>query len=215
MASDFPGSPKIMKGALVAYQPPQQSPTVIVFQYNPEHLTRSVSGRPAGGSGRGDALRTDGPPEETISVAIEIDATDQLETGAGPAAEVGLHPVLAALEGLLYPALSAVQANQALAASGGAAILGEPSPLAFFIWGPSRILPVRITSMSIAEQAFDTRLNPILARVDLGLRVMTYRDMETTNPGYWVYWAAFSQKEAMAARNPGQSGAAIGTALPL
>ncbi len=79
MASEFPRSPKILKGALVAYQLPDLVPTVIVFQYNPEQLTRSLTPRTASGGGRGDAHRTDGPPEETISLAVEIDAADQLE----------------------------------------------------------------------------------------------------------------------------------------
>src|SRR6185436_5556836 len=97
MPSDFPRSPKVFKGALVAYQLPEPTPTIVVFQYNPEQLTRSLQARTADGGGRGEALRTDGPPQETISLAVEIDAADQLERKDPMALGVGLHPTLAAL----------------------------------------------------------------------------------------------------------------------
>lgn len=201
MPSDFPRSPKIFKGALVAYQLPDLLPTVIIFQYNPEQLTRSLQARTASGGGRGDAQRTDGPPEETISLSIEIDAADQLEQKDGITTVVGLHPVLAALEKLMYPSFPIVVANQVLSAIGSAVILSEPAPMALFIWGPARVLPVRVNSLSVTEQAFDTILNPILAKAEVSLKVLTYRELEITNPGYWVYMASFAQKEVMAALN--------------
>ncbi|MEZ5863390.1 MAG: hypothetical protein R3D25_04700 [Geminicoccaceae bacterium] len=172
--STFPGSPRILKGAIVAYTLPALVPRVVVFQYNPEQVTRSLSPRTAeagAGGGRGEANRTDGPPDETITLAVEIDAADQLERPDehGTTVEVGLHPVLAALEGLMYPPFPVVVANQVLSAFGGAFILGEPVPLALLVWGAARVLPVRVQSLSITEQAFDTRLNPINAKADLGL----------------------------------------------
>jgi len=215
MASEFPRSPKLLKGALVAYQIPELLPTIIVFQYNPEQLTRSLQARTASGGARGDAMRTDGPPEESITLKVEIDAADQLEARDGIATAVGLHPVLAALEGLMYPAFPIVVANQFLAAMGSALILGEPAPLALFVWGPARVLPVRVNSVSITEKAFDTRLNPILAEADLNLKVLTYRELEMTNPGYWVYMASFAQKEVMATMNLVQGGSTIRGMLPL
>ena len=217
MASEFTRTPRILKGALVAYQLPDLIPAVIVFQYNPEQLTRSLTPRAASGGGRGDANRTDGPPEETITLSVEIDAADQLEEPDqhGITVASGLHPALAALEGLLYPAFPTVVANQTLAALGSAVILGEPAPLALFIWGQSRVLPVRVTSASITEQAFDVNLNPILAKADLNLKVLTYRELDMTNPGYWVYMASFTQKEVMATLNLTQGAGATGHALPL
>jgi hypothetical protein len=214
MPSDFPRSPKIFKGALVAYQLPEPTPTVVVFQYNPEQLTRSLQARTASGGGRGDALRTDGPPEETISLAVEIDAADQLERKDPLATAIGLHPTLAALEGLMYPAYPTVIANQVLAKIGASALLAEPAPLALFVWGPARVLPVRVQSVSITEQAFDTLLNPIQAKADLSLKVLTYRELETSNPGYWVYMASFTQKEKMAQLNLALSADAVRGILP-
>jgi len=188
----------------------------VVFQYNPEQVTRSLSPRTAEGGGRGDAHRTDGPPDETITLSVEIDAADQLEQPEqhGVTVDNGLHPVLAALEGLLYPAFPVVVANQVIAAFGGAFILGEPVPLALLVWGPRRVLPVRVQSLSITEQAFDTRLNPINAKADLGLKVLTYRELQLSDPAYWVYMASFTQKEVMAALDLGQGTGALGRALP-
>lgn len=209
-------SPKVLKGALVAYAFPDLVPSLVVFQYNPETLTRSLSPRTAEGAvGRGDALRADGPPEETISLTVEIDAADQLERGDGLTASHGLHPALAMLEGLLYPPFPLVVANQALALAGGAFIGGEPVPLALFVWGASRVLPVRVQSVSITEQAFDPALNPILARAELSMRVLSYRELEPGSPAYWVYMAAFTQKEVLAAMNLVSNAGALGAALPL
>ena len=214
MASEFPRRPRILKGALVAFQLPVPRPIIVVFQYNPDEVSRSLQARTAQGGGRGDAQRTDGPPEETISLSVEIDATDQLERPGenGVTVENGIHPGIAALESLLYPAFPVVVANQALAFAGSAFILGEPAPLALLVWGPKRVVPVQITSMSIAEQAFDVNLNPIRAKVDLSMKVLTYRELDITNPGFWVYMASFTQKEVMATMNPfGDAGRIGGT----
>jgi hypothetical protein len=73
---------------------------------------------------------------------------------------------------------------------------------------------VRVQSLSITEQAFDTRLNPINAKADLGLKVLTYRDLQLTDPAYWVYMASFTQKEVMAALNLGEGTGDLGRALP-
>ena len=206
MPSEFPGSPKILKGALVAYQPPEPLPTIIVFQYNPKELSRSLSGRTPDGGGGGDTQRVDGPPQESISLSVDLDAADQLELPLQnpTAVAFGLHPALAALEGLMYPPHPTVIANQVLALAGSSVILSEPAPLAFFIWGPSRILPVRVESITIRELEYDQLLNPIQAEAELSLQVLSYRDLEPTNPGYWVYLASFAQKEVMASLYLGQ-----------
>jgi hypothetical protein len=202
MPSEFPNSPRLLKGGIVAYQLPDLLPTIVVFQYNPDEVTRSIKSRGSGG-GRGDANRVNGPPLETLNFTIEIDAADQLEQPAqnGLTVRNGLHPIIAALEKLLYPSYPLVIANEALALLGSAFILGEQAPLALLIWGPRRVLPIRVQSLSIKEQAFDQRLNPIRASVDLTVDVLTYRDLDVTNPGYWVYLAAFTQKETLAAMN--------------
>lgn len=204
MGSDFPRSPRVLKGGIVAYRLPDLFPTVIVFQYNPDEVSRSfqTSGG-SGGGGRGDANRVNGPPQETLTFSVEIDAADQLERPSENAITVenGLHPVIAALERLIYPSYPVVIANEAMALAGSSFILNEQSPLSLLIWGPRRVLPVQIQSLSIKEEAFDQKLNPIRAKADLSLKVLTYRDLDVTNPGYWVYLASFTQKEAMSALN--------------
>jgi hypothetical protein len=190
-----------MKGGIVAYQLPQLSPIVIVFQYNPDEVSRSIQPQGSQGGGRGDANRVNGPPQETLTLSVEIDAADQLErpTENGVTVENGLHPVIAALERLTYPALPIVMANEALALAGSAFTLAEQAPLSLLVWGPRRVLPVQIQSLSIKEEAFDQKLNPIRAKADLTLVVQTYRDLDVANPGYWVYLASFRQKEVLAA----------------
>ena len=153
MPSDAPNSPKVLKGGLVAYQFPDLVPTVIAFQYNPEEVSRQLQPRGSAGGGRGDANRVNGPPDETLTFAVEIDAADQLERPAanGVTLANGLHPVIAALEGLVHPPYPLVIANEALALAGSAFILGEQAPLTLLVWGPRRVLPVQ--SGRAAEQA--------------------------------------------------------------
>jgi hypothetical protein len=204
MGSDFPRSPRLLKGGLVAYRLPDTSPTVIVFQYNPDEVSRSLQGQSAGtGAGRGEANRVNGPPQETLSFSVEIDAADQLEKPNDNATVVenGLHPAIAAIERLVYPSYPLVVANEALAIAGSAFILNETAPLTLLVWGRRRVLPVRVQSLAIKEEAFDQRLNPIRAKADLTLQVLTYRDLDITNPGYWVYLAAFTQKEGLSTLN--------------
>jgi len=212
MASEFPNSPRVMKGGLVAYRLPSTSPTVIAFQYNPDEVSRSLQGQGAGaGSGRGEANRVNGPPQETVTFSIEIDAADQLEKPGenSSVVENGLHPVIAAIERLVYPSYPIVIANEALALAGTAFILNETAPLTLLVWGRRRVLPVQIQSLAIKEEAFDQKLNPIRAKADLSLRVLTYRDLDVTNPGYWVYLAAFTQKEVVSALNRSSVAGAI------
>lgn len=196
----FPGSPRILKGALVSIEPQSPVPSVIVFQYNPDTLTRTLKPRAAGGDGaRAEAQRLTGPPEETIKVDIEIDAADQLETGDLLTAGVGVYPQLAALELLSYPKSALVIANTALLATGVIEIVPSDAPLTLFIWGAQRILPVRVTDCAITEEAYDPALNPIRAKVGLGLRVLSYNDLSITNPGYYIFLAHQVIKETMSA----------------
>ncbi len=71
-------------------------------------------------------------------------------------------------------------------------------PFTLFIWGAKRILPVRLTSFTITEEAHDPNLNPIRATVSLGLQVLSYNDLPVTHPGYHLFLAHQVVKETMA-----------------
>ena len=192
-------SPRILKGALIGMDIFKPIPNVIAFQYNPDSLTRTLKARASGGDGaRAEAMRLSGAPEEDITLDVEIDATDQLEHGDAAAIDMGIYPQLSALEMLLYPASSAVIANNALMAAGMIEMVPQVAPFTLFVWGAKRVLPVRITSFSIAEEAHDVNLNPIRAKVSLGLRVLSYNDLSLTNPGYYMFLAHQVVKESMA-----------------
>lgn len=195
----FPGSPRLLKGALVGVDLLRPIPNVIAFQYNPETLTRSIKARAMGGEGAtSEAMRLTGAPQETIKLDVEIDATDQLEDATSTATDNGIYPQLSALEMLVYPGSGQVIANSVLLAVGTIEVIPPVAPFTLFIWGPKRVLPVRLTDFSITEEAHDVRLNPIRAKVSLGLRVLSYNDLPLTHPGYALFLAHQVTKEAMA-----------------
>jgi hypothetical protein len=193
-------SPRLLKGALVVADVARPLSSLVIFQYNPDTVRRTLRAQtPEGGTATGEALRLAGPPEESISMQIEIDATDQLESGAPAAAALGLHPTLARLELLLYPTAAHQIANQVLALAGIIELVPPEAPLTLLVWGPMRVLPVRLTSFTINEEAFDTRLNPVRATVDLDLTVLTYQDLGLTSVGGALHMAHHLAKEAVAA----------------
>jgi len=208
MPSDFPRSPKLLKGGLVVYQSqdPGPSPQVIVFQYNPDQMSRNLALRAAPrdpgnvGAAREDVLRVLGPPVETINLAVELDAADQLAEPDQNQATVenGLHPVLATLEMLLYPTTEKAQQLMDLAQAGQVQISPADTPLVLLVWGKSRVVPVLLTSFAITEQAFDPQLNPIQAKVDLGMRVLTYMELQQGTLGFSAFLAYQRQKETLA-----------------
>lgn len=199
----FSNAPKLVSGGLLLLHPrTAQIQQVVPLQYNPETISRSlqVQGAGAEGGDRLDALRLKGPPIETISLEAEFDAVDMLErpTENPDAVELGLHGVLAALESIVYPSADAVQANIDLASFGTIEITPVEAPLVLFAWSARRVVPVRITEMSITEEAFDTDLNPIRARVALNLRVLNVNDLELGHRGAGIFFAHHRQKEQIA-----------------
>jgi hypothetical protein len=197
--SSFPGSPRVIKGAIVGLDIFNPLASIVVFQYNPDTVTRTLQAQAAGESGaRSEVTRLKGAPVETIKLDVEVDATDQLEQGGGLATSTGIYPQLSALEMLLYPKSALVIANTVLLALGGMEIAPPIAPLTFLVWGLKRVLPIKLTEFSITEEAYDVGLNPIRAKVSLGLRVLSYNDLSVTNPAYYVFLAHQIVKEAMA-----------------
>jgi hypothetical protein len=195
----FPGSPRVQKGAIVGIDIFNPLASVIIFQYNPDSLTRTLQAQTTTGeTGRSEVLRLKGAPVETIKLDVEIDATDQLEKADPVATGMGIFPQLAALEMLLYPKSALVIANTILMAVGTIEVIPPEAPFTLFVWGPKRVLPVRLTSFTITEEAHDTGLNPIRAKVSLELRVLSYSDFSVTHPGYALFLSHQIIKETMA-----------------
>jgi len=197
--SSFPASPRLIKGAIVALDSFNPLASIVIFQYNPAELTRTLTPK-----GSGDdktpigTQRLTGPPKESITLRVTIDAANQLQQGDRQAATMGIYPQLAALEMLLYPKSSLVLANTALAALGTLELEPPVPPLTLFIWGEKRVVPVTLSSYSVTEQYHDPNLNPIVAEANLTLDVLSYADFLSSQRGYYVFLAHQVVKEAMA-----------------
>ena len=202
--TSFPNSPRIVKGGLVLVDPGSgQVKRVIALQYNPDSLTRTLQVQGVGENAeRSEALRLKGPAVETLKVDAEIDATDQLEfpDQHRGVVESGIAPQLAVLEALVNPTSVDLLAGKALADSGTLEIAPMESPLALFVWGEKRIVPVRVTEFSITEEAFDPSLNPIRAKVSLGLRVLSIDDLGFEHKGGSLFMAYLQSREQLAAK---------------
>lgn len=211
--SGFPNSPRLIKGGIVLVDPDSGTvQKIIVLQYNPDTLTRTLTpqGVKEEAGDRSEALRLTGPPIETIKLDAEIDATDQLETADTQATQVGIHPLLASLEIIIYPSSAQLQANNQRAQAGTLEITPVIAPLTLFIWSKNRIVPVRLTDFSITEEAFDPNLNPIRAKVSLGMRVLNVDDLGFNAKGGSLFMAYQQQKEKLAAQSAGGALSALG-----
>lgn len=211
--SGFPGSPKLIKGGVVLIDPGSGAVRrIIALQYNPDTITRSlqVQGIGADSGDRSEALRLKGPPVETIKLDAEIDAAEQLEVADGLATQVGLHPQLAALELIVYPSSAQLQVANSLARAGTLEIAPAEAALMLFIWSKQRIVPVRLTEFSITEEAFDAALNPIRAKLSLGLRVLSVNDIGFDHKGGSLFISYLQNKEQLAQKFAGGAFAALG-----
>jgi hypothetical protein len=200
--TSFPRTPRVVKAGLVLIDPVSDAvQRIITLQYNPDSLTRTLQARGASDDGdRLEALRLVGPPTETIKLEVELDATDQLEFAAPGElpVEVGLLAQLAALETVLYPNSEDLAQAHELARSGTLEIVPARAPLTVFTWGEDRVLPVRLTEFSVTEQAFDTELNPIRVKVDLGMRVLSVTDLGYGTKGGSLFMVHQKNKEHLA-----------------
>ena len=160
-------TPRTTKGALVklAGSGDPMAGDALVFQFNPDMLSRTID------------QQADGPPRETILFTLEFDATDAMEMPDDNAtiAEHGIYPLLAALHTLMLPA--AANVPNWLETFLGAGAIPRRSPLALFIWGDQRAVPVRVSRLGISEAQHDPALHPIRAAVDVELEVVTDRDL--------------------------------------
>lgn len=175
-------------------------PNIVLFQYNPEKISHTITPWNPGEvdqTQRGAQAPTVQPfdPKESFSLSLELDATDDLEDEVRTAIKFGVADRLAALKKLTYPSqgLFGDLLRSAKALAGGAECKVErPTvPVALFIWGPGRVVPVRVTSFSVEETLHSPKLFPLHATVSLGLEVMT--------PDVFRCRANFTQQVAVAA----------------
>ncbi|MEV0172035.1 hypothetical protein AB0I00_13070 [Streptomyces sp. NPDC050803] len=212
--------PKPIRSGIVVVDPDTGTPQrIIVLQFNPDTLERSVSPQSAGDSGdasgggtgsgdRNEALRLKGPAQETWKFSAEIDATDQFEI----AAPDGIHPQLATLEMLVQPTTAQLRAASRLSQKGAIEISPIEMPLTLFTWGSKRVMPVRLTELSVNESAFDVNLNPIRATLSIGMKILTVSDLPAGHRGADLYLAHLAQKERLAAAARGGSLGGLGLA---
>jgi len=235
MMSTHSRGPKLLKGALIQFTSALlvPIPNVIVFQYNPESLSRSLSpfearaaDGEAGKPGLGEALTQPYDPTETFNLTLLFDASDALEDGKKVAELTGVADRISALEMLLYPSgssLLSLMGNLSISLSasiggGGASIKAEVQlakthgrnevPVVLFVWGPGRIVPVRLTSFTVDEQQYNHLLYPHRARVTIGLRVVLPEQIDQMSKSdgarelaKFAYQFTRAQKEALALAN--------------
>lgn len=212
---------KFIRGALVEFMETFliPLPNIIIFQFNPETMTHSWT-QPESvavsqtGSGNVNPLAVKGVPGESFSFTLVMDTVDMIADGSpvaeGLATVSGIYSRLAALEMLQYPVAAkegSVVGSVSAAASaavGGAAPAPDPTvpamqvPTVLFVWGPGRIVPVRVTSLSITEKLYDPFLNPIHAEATIGLRVLTPDELQwVTGPLGEVATVAYEYSQGL------------------
>lgn len=249
MQTGYSRSPKLLKGAIIQFSAPLliPIPNLIVFQYNPESMSRSLTPwappPPRDESATAPDQKQEDPraqpydPQETFDLSLELDAADALEEPSShPVAVIsGVADRIAALEMLCYPpgesalggllnvSVSVSIGGGGISSSGGSNLDTVPQttvPVVLFFWGPGRIVPVRITSFSVDEQAYSPVLYPLRAKVTLGLKVLDANAFDEKDTSAVVkiakacYTFTRAQKEALALANIANSVESIMGMLP-
>jgi hypothetical protein len=204
------------KGALVSVTSAFAAsvPNVVTFQFNPETLRHSWT-QPTATTSGSNPLGVSGVPGESFSFTLAMDATDQL---AGPPTDLqtidaqdnGIYSRISALEMLIFP----VKAGGALTgASKKRKVPAMQVPAVLFVWGLGRIVPVRVTSLTITEKLFDTKLNPTHAEAAIELRVLTPAELKSAGPLKELLTGAYqysqTHREGLALFNLTNASAAI------
>lgn len=220
----------LLRGALIEYKSDFLGPlpNVVIFQFNPESLTRNIQipPRPTGAASR-ETSQAGEVPVETISLTAHFSAADRLGQDDTLARLYGIGPQLAALEQMVRPAGKISGAVGEVVDAIGAAIFGgggerapeqpiprEQYPKVLFIWGLTRVLPVIIDSMSVTEQHFDPLLNPIQAEVALGLSVLSLDPCSDDGVARGALEYSNLQKEAQAISNLANTASQVVDLIP-
>jgi hypothetical protein len=238
---------QFIKGAMVSFMPTfiGSLPNVVVFQFNPETITHTWTAAPSDPQAGKDPLAVKGIPGEQFSFSLALDSNDAIANSdanpiaGGLATASGIYPRLAALEMLQYPSgafdgglLGQVSASASIDASGvGISVSGAASsavkktvpasdvPTVLFVWGLQRIVPVRVTALTITEKLYDPLLNPTHADVQITLRVLTPEELEAVkgelkSVAKVAYKYSQGLRQAHAVANLGDAAATVIGMLP-
>ena len=154
-------STSYLRGAFIAYEsggyPDKRR--LIPFRFNPESLSRSLTVEQG----------SSGSVKESFKVLVRVDFADRLTETQNLSAELGVAPEIAAIEDLLYPAETEAQAS-----SDGTEPVRQklPRPTVLLVWGRKRVLPVKITGLTINEAMYNSQLNPIRADIEVSIEVL-------------------------------------------
>jgi hypothetical protein len=232
---------KYLRGALIEFTEtfPLPIPNVIIFQYNPESMTHTwtpATTNPGKPGAAGNPLAITGQPQEAFSFSIAMDATDMIADGdaveTALATVSGVYTRLASLEMLLFPTAppggGLIGSVTAALGIGGSSspdptrqVPAAQLPTVLFVWGPGRIVPVRVTALTITEKLYDAvLLNPTHVEAQLGLRVLTedelqYVDGPLGGLAKTAYGYSQGLREALAIANLANAAESIIGMLPL
>lgn len=178
--------PLLTKGALVEFSPTLglPIPKIISFQYNPMKISRQFNlGRKHQGEDKENTPHcvAQHEPKETFNLSLVIDATDSMDLGNPISRYTGVADRLAALELLIHPPHESILLGAVTDLLNISTAEPEENPLVpivLFVWGLGKVLPVRIKSFSIEEQAFAGTLYPTRAQVNLGMLLLAEEDLE-------------------------------------
>jgi len=221
----------LLRGALIEYGTSLIGPipNVVIFQFNPESLSRSlqIPPRPTGATQR-ETTQAGEKTFEKITFKAHFSAANMLDEGKVLAELFGIGPQLAALEKMVLPSAkiagligAAIDAiGDALGIGGGNDAPAQPIPREkypriLFIWGLTRVLPVTIDSMSISELEYDSILNPLRAEVDITLSVIAVDDCSDDVLAKGALEYSTIAKEAQAIANLANTAEQIVELIPL
>ena len=220
----------MLRGALIEYGTSLIGPipNVVIFQFNPESLSRrlNIPSRPSGATQR-ETTQAGEKTFEKITFKAHFSAANMLADDKVLARMFGLGPQLCALEKMVLPSSKlAGLIGKALDKIGGALggggadkpaqpIPREKYPRILFIWGLTRILPVTIDSMTIAELEYDALLNPLRAEVDISLSVIAVDQCSDDDLARGALDYTTIAKEAQAIANLANTAEQIVDLIPL
>lgn len=219
----------LLRGALIEYGSDFLGPipNVVIFQFNPETMTRDIQipERPTGSRSR-ETHQAGERPLEKITITAKFSASDALGSNNPIARSLGIGTRLAALEKMVHPSGKLSEwigeaidkVGDAVSGSGeeeaSMPIPRENYPRILFIWGLTRVLPVVIDSMRIDEKQYDFLLNPTEAEVNIGMTVLAIDHCNDDKVARGAMEYSNLAKDAMAVTNLANTASQVADLIP-